>query len=422
MDEPPTSDDDTEAVLDGFSRPADPEHLGARERLEVLVTRFIDEARRGLSPSIEDYSRRNADLADEIRELFPLLTTLEEWSVQKEVECVADSFPTDDRLRFMGDYRLLREVGRGGMGVVFEAVHISSSHRAAVKVLPLRYIADLARRQDQLRREAATLAQLRHRNIVPVYSFGEHAGYCYYVMQFVDGVNLGWLFQRLRDNPEPVRLAEISHAAAGDIQLHTSTAEPSQKFLARDSWNGFAKIGIQVAQALAHAHERGVLHNDIKPGNLLLNLEGRVVVTDFGVGLPTDPAQPDQPQHALGTLRYMSPERLDGSFDARSDVYSLGATLYELVSQTPLYSAVDRRELIRLVKQAAPRPLTELVPSMPRDLGVIIHHALADKPEARYPSAQALISDLTRFLQGAPIEPPKRGVLRRIFGRRRRQG
>jgi serine/threonine protein kinase len=386
----------------------------------VLVSRFTDEARRGLSPSIEDYARRHPDLTDEIRSLFPLLNTLEDWSVHKEVECVADSFPSDDRLRQMGDYRLLREVGRGGMGRVFEAVHIESSHRVAVKVLPLRQIADLARRQDQLRREAATLAQLRHRNIVPVYSFGEHSGYCYYAMQFVDGVNLGWLFERLRHSGEPVRLAEISQAAAGDIRLYSSSIEPTQRFLARDSWNGFATIGVQIALALAHAHERGVLHNDIKPGNVLLNTEGRVVVTDFGVGLAPDPSQPDQPQHALGTLRYMAPERLVGRFDARSDVYSLGATLYELVSQTPLYAAPDRRELMRLVKQAAPRPLTEIIPPIPRDFAAIIHRALAGNPDERYPSAPALIADLMRFLQGTPLGAPPMGLFGKLFSRRGR--
>jgi serine/threonine protein kinase len=418
MDDQPLLNDDTEASIDGFARSADPEHLAARETLEVLVTHFTDEARRGLSPSIEDYADRHPALADEIRELFPLLATLEEWSVHKEVESTTESFPVDFRLRSLGDYRLLREAGRGGMGVVFEAVQAETSRRVAVKVLPLRQVADLSRRKDQLRREAATLAQLRHRNIVPVYSFGEHEGYCYYVMQFVDGVNLGWLIQRLRDNADAVKLAEISQAAAGDIRVYTPPADPSQKLLARDSWNGFATIGIQVAMALAHAHQRGVLHNDIKPGNLLLNTEGRVVVTDFGVGIQPDPTRPEQPQHALGTLRYMAPERLYGHSDARSDVYSLGATLYELISQTPLYAAPDRRELMRLVKQAAPRPLTELVPGLPRDLATIIHRTLAGDPNDRPATAQAFISDLLRFVQGDPLEAPSTSLMGRLFGRR----
>jgi serine/threonine protein kinase len=302
------------------------------------------------------------------------------------------------------------------MGVVFEAVHVDSSHRVAVKVLPLRQVHDVGRKQDQLRREAATLAQLRHRHIVPVYSFGEHEGYCYYVMQFVDGVNLGWLIQRLRQNAEAVRLAEIHQAAAGDIRLYASTAEPSQKLLARDSWNSFAKMAIQVASALAHAHERGVLHNDIKPGNLLLNTEGRVVVTDFGVGLNPNP---EQGQSALGTLRYMAPERLTGQCDVRSDIYSLGATLYELVSQTPMYPMTDRRELMQQVRNAQPLPLVELAPHIPPELNAIIRRATSGDPSKRQPTAQALTAELLRFVQGDAGEPQRRGLLGRLLRRRR---
>lgn len=413
---PPDDHDDTEAVLEGFPRPADPEHLAARDTLEVLMTRFTEETRRGRQPSVEEYAQRYPEFAEEIRRLFPLLGTLEQWSAQKEVECVADNFPHDFRHRTLGEYRLVREMGRGGMGVVFEAVHTESNHRVAIKVLPLRNISDVARRQEQLRREAATLAQLRHSNIVPVYSFGEQEGYCYYVMQFVEGVNLGWLIQRLRDRPEAVRLSEIYAACGGAAE---SLPEPAtQKFLARDSWNGFAKIALQVALALAHAHERGVLHNDIKPANLLLNTAGRVVVTDFGVGLQPDPLHPDQSGTALGTLRYMAPERLAGQSDVRSDLYSLGATLYEVVSQTPLYTAPDRRELIRLVQQANPRPLTELTPDIPRDLAAIIHRALSGDPRERYESATALIADLARFLQGVPLAG-SRGLFSRLFGRRK---
>jgi serine/threonine protein kinase len=419
MTQPLPADDDTEAVLEGFPRPADPERLAARETLEVLMTRFTEETRRGLQPSIDEYAHRHPEFADEIRRLFPLLGTLELWSAHKEVECVADNFPVDFRERCLGDYRLLREIGRGGMGVVFEALHVESNHRVAIKVLPLRNISDFPRRQDQLRREAATLAQLRHRNIVPVYSFGEQEGYCFYVMQFVEGVNLGWLIQRLRDRPDAVRLDEIRRAIAGEHADESPADGGSQKFLARDSWNGFAKIAVQVALALAHAHERRVLHNDIKPGNLLLTTEGRVVVTDFGVNLPPDPLRPDQPASALGTLRYMAPERLAGGGDARSDLYSLGATLYELVSQTPLYAAADRRELIRLVQQASPRPLAELTPDIPADLAAIIHRALAKDPAQRYPSAGALLTDLARLLHGEGLEGAWRGWLRRWFTRRR---
>jgi serine/threonine protein kinase len=391
------------ADLDGFPVASDPDNFRAREPLEVLVTRFSDAVRRGEQPSIEDYARRFRDWAPQIRELFPLIESLERWKTDKEVECLRRSVPDEFPVRQLGSYRLIRELGRGGMGIVFEAVHDDSQKRFAVKLLPWRFAADMPRWEERFRREATTIARLRHANIVQVFSFGTHEGYCYYVMQLVAGVSLDLIIRRLRE---------------------TSDAAPQEPVgLSRESWLDFAKIGLQVALALAHAHDAGVLHNDVKPANLLLEQNGHVVVTDFGIGRRVEENVAGAEEHPIGTLRYMAPERLLGHCDARSDVYSLGVTLYELVTQRPAFAAEEKRQLMELILASQPTPLRAIVPQIPRALETIILNAIAKEPEDRYPSASMMATDLLRLINDLPVASRRPGFWRRTMRRfERRSG
>ena len=390
----------TGADLDGFPVASDPENFRAREPLEVLVTRFSDAVRRGEQPSIEDYASRYRDWAPQIRELFPLIQSLEQWKTDKEIECLRRSVPDEFPVRQLGSYQLIRELGRGGMGIVFEAVHDDTGERFAVKLLPWRFAADMPRWKERFHREATTIARLRHANIVQVFSFGTHEGYCYYVMQLVEGVSLDRIIRRLRETSDP-----------GYVEDHAD--------LRRDSWLDFAQIGVQVALALAHAHEAGVLHNDVKPANLLLDRSGHVIVTDFGIGRRVEEAGAEE--HPVGTLRYMAPERLLGHCDARSDVYSLGVTLYELVTQTPAFAAEDKTELMKLILSSQPRPLRLVVPKIPRKLETIIQNATAQDQRDRYPSAAAMASDLLRLINDLPVASRRPGIWRRAMRRLRRQ-
>src|SRR5262249_40813860 len=155
---------------------------------------------------------------------------------------------------------------------------------------------------------ATTIARLRHPNVVRVHSFGTHEGYCYYVMQLVEGVSLDWIIRRLRETAGLVYVDEIRRAGREDRDLAPGTAEGgSATGLRRDSWYDFAHIGVQVALALAHAHENGVLHNDVKPANLLLERTGHVIVTDFGIGRRAEGDVTREDEHPTGTLRYMAP-------------------------------------------------------------------------------------------------------------------
>jgi len=409
--------DPLSANLDGFPVAADPENVRAREPLEVLVSRYADAARRGENPSIDEFARRYPDWADQIRELFPLIATLERWKSDKEVECLRRSVPDEFPVRRVGNYQFVRELGRGGMGIVFEAVQDGTGRRLAVKLLPWRFAADMSHWKERFHREATTIARLRHANIVRVYTFGTHEGYCYYVMQLVEGVSLDWIIRRLRESADLVYVDEIRKAGREDRESShvAANGDPASGSggLRRDSWHDFANIGLQVALALAHAHEKGVLHNDVKPANLLLERTGRVIVTDFGIGRRSSGDVAHEDDHPIGTLRYMAPERLLGRGGVRSDIYALGVTLYELVTQQPAFDAGDRRQLMDRIIHGQVRPLREIVPRIPRPLETIILNAMAAEPAERYHSAQALASDLLRFMHGLSVRSTRPGAFRR---------
>lgn len=413
--------DPFEPLLDGLPVKGDSGALHARDSLEVVLSRFADEVRSGALPSIEDYAARHPELATEIRDLFPLVFSLERWKDDKEVECLKRTVPDDFSVEAFGDYQVVRELGRGGMGVVFQAVHARSRRPVAVKLLPWRYAANMPRWKDRFHREAATIAALRHKNIVQVYSFACHEGYYYYVMEYIQGVGLDKLIERLRLSSRPCYLAELiatSNPGQGDRSKPAPVDETSDAFvITRDSWRGFARIGEQIASALAHAHQHDVLHNDIKPSNLLLRSNGQVIVTDFGIGrLNADQEGVDQSNEAaVGTLRYTAPERLQGIIDARCDVYSLGITLYELITQVTPYQAVNRPDLVDRVFNEELKAPSRIWPQIPYPLETILLKSTAKDPNDRYDSAIAMADDLRRFINGQRIHATRKSFLQKAL-------
>jgi eukaryotic-like serine/threonine-protein kinase len=279
-------------------------------------------------------------------------------------------------------FRIVREVGRGGMGVVYEALELSLGRRVALKVLRAVDQAD-PRALQRFLSEARIVARLHHTNIVPIFQVGEHKGLHYFAMEFIDGRGLDNVLQEQRQTP---RADNFAH----DV----------------------ARLGVQVAEALAHAHDHGVLHRDIKPSNLLLDPEGTVWVTDFGLAKDEHASLTD-PGEVVGTLRYLAPERFSGAVDARSDVYGLGATLYELLTLRPLHDESDRAKLLaHILHDEPPRPRA-IDGNIPRDLETIVLTALAKDPARRYPTARALADDLRRFLDDAPIHARRVSLLER---------
>ena len=364
----------------------------SRHPVELLAEEFAERLRRGETPSIEEYVQRLPEHSSTIRKVFAPILAIERLSDEQLAERQFESRTTRLTREHtqLGDFRIVRQVGRGGMGIVYEAIQQSLGRRVALKVLT----PDIAGSVEQLRRfqlEAATFAKLHHTNIVPIYGIGEADGLHFYAMQFIDGVTLASAIAQLSSSPSTVNSsidAPIEHALAaksGPAYMKT-----------------IAQLGFDVASALEHAHEHGIVHRDIKPGNLML--EGTTVwVTDFGIAKLTNETSHTKTGMLLGTLRYMAPEQFNGQADARSDIYSLGLTLYELLTLQPAFPDATHATLIKTKLDEARLRLRVFRPDVPRDLETIILKASACDAKERYHTAAALAEDLQRFLKDRPI-------------------
>jgi len=391
--------------------------------LDILAEEFVHRFREGERPSLSEYATRHPELAERILALFPALVEMEE--AGSAVRPVAGpgrrAPPVADRI---GEFRILRKLGAGGMGVVYEAVQESLGRHVALKVLSHGRAATYL---ERFRREARTAARLHHTNIVPVFAVGEAEGLHYYAMQFIHGQGLDAVLTEVRAmrRPEPIPPPEASALAAavarslhvGDFASGATEAEavplvPPAHPASKSDLSGrpdviyyreVARLGAQAAEALAYAHGQGVLHRDIKPANLLLDTQGTLWITDFGLAKADDSDDLTHTGDVVGTLRYMAPERLRGRADPRSDVYALGATLYELLALRPAFPYSDRLELMeRIAREDPPSPRRE-EPRIPRDLETIVRKAMARDPADRYRSAAELAEDLHRFRSDRPI-------------------
>jgi serine/threonine protein kinase len=306
----------------------------------------------------------------------------------------------------LGEFVLVREVGRGGMGVVYEAEQPSLHRRVAVKVLPSNFAADRKRLQ-RFTVEAQAAAAVAHPHIVPVFAVGEDSGIHFYAMRLIDGSPLdslaaGITFARRDSTLDP---------AATWPDSPSDAVPPSRLLdLARHDRSAYfravAKLGAAVARALDHAHQSGVVHRDVKPANLLLDCSGHVWVTDFGLAQFADTRSVTQTGTAVGTLRYMSPEQANGDrrrLDHRTDVYSLAATLYELVAGLPAFAAEEPVVLLRQITNDDPPAPRSVDPAVPPDLETVLLKALQKDPRDRYPTAAEFADDLDRFVSGRPV-------------------
>ncbi len=379
--------------------------LDRDERLAALIDEL---QRRGPAADVESAARDHPDLADELRGLWAAAQFAEAMArsggATRDATTAIDSrhqpSEADPNLpRAFGDYVLLSERGRGGMGVVYRARQTSLNRAVALKMV-LR--GDVASSTDRarVRAEAEAAARLVHPNIVSVYEVGEHDGHPYFAMQLVDGPTLA---ERIAKGPLPAREA--------------------------------AQLVAAVARGVDHAHKAGVLHRDLKPSNVLLDSNGVPHVTDFGLAklfdaeaqLPSDaPPGESTPQRLtqsgaiLGTPSYMSPEQAAGRKDlgTAADVYALGAILYELLTGRPPFQAASAMDTLMLVLEQDPVPPRLLNPGVPRELETIALKCLSKTPARRYATAGDLAADLEAYLAGEPVSAMASGLafaLERLF-------
>ncbi len=438
--------------------------------LDQLADEFVERLRRGERPALEDYASEHPKLAKEIRDLFPTLAVMEQVapsdagsSDPDETTGPAGQETATERFlpRQIGDYRILREIGRGGMGVVYEAEQQSLSRRVALKVLPAQVSKD-RRASERFRREARAAARLHHTNIVPVFDVGQDGDVCFYTMQFIQGQPLDEVIGELaelktsdltkadypagpinsvalslwREEFAPLNFGEAT-VFSGDRDVSASAADaaeaqdgpfsgsddssarsakedtsaavlPGRHDLStvesdyRHYFRSVARVGHQVSEALSYAHARGVIHRDIKPSNLLLDATGVVWVTDFGLAKTEDESL-TQTGDVVGTLRYMSPERFKGHCDARADVYGVGVTLYEMLTLRVAFDSHDRLTLMEQISSREPPRPRAIDPHVPQDLETVVLKAMEKDAKQRYQSAEELWEDLHRFLEDRPI-------------------
>jgi WD40 repeat protein/serine/threonine protein kinase len=428
------------------------------DTIHELADSFVARFRAGERPSVEEFAHRYPALADELRDLLPALVLLEQ-NVPPEERAGSDhavaSFGPPPEIE---GYSILREIGRGGMGIVFEAVQSSLGRHVALKILSRQSLLNPTH-LERFRLEARAAARLHHTHIVPVFGVGECKGLHYYAMQFIPGQSLDLVIDALRQ----MRHGDHSHddgtikdsytrsvaksllagnrfptqgevtpdglAVESEPEVFETPMEPRNPVTpasltdvqtGRQFYHSVARVGFQAAQALAYAHSEGILHRDVKPSNLILDANGDVWITDFGLARDESSDGLTHTGDIVGTLRYMAPERLEGWSDRRSDVYGLGATLYELLTQRPLLRAKSRGTLVDSVLHDIPPAPSKADPLVPRDLETIILKSISKEPAARYHTAAEMADDLQRFLGDRSILARRTSLMERLALWRRR--
>jgi serine/threonine protein kinase len=366
----------------------------------------------------EGYAQRYPDKADQLRALLPALQMLAEAASSGAARSTIDrASATHPALvaGVLGDYRLGRELGRGGMGVVYQAEQISLKRTVALKVLPFAAMLD-QRQLQRFQTEAQAAACLHHPHIVPVYAVGHERGVHYYAMQYIDGQSLEALLRELRRLGSRHKPTNSGGPAVTTIApLAALSTEGSIK--TRAYFRTVARLGLEAAEALEHAHQSGILHRDIKPANLLLDQRGNLWITDFGLARCRGEGDVTRTGDLLGTLRCMSPEQAlakPNLVDQRADLYSLGATLYELLTLEPVFPGNDRQRLLRQIADEEPKPPRHRNRAIPVELETIVLKALAKAPAERYTTAQALADDLRRFLEDKAILARRPSIVEKV--------
>ncbi len=397
-------------------------------RVLQVSREYLAELETGQFPDRDGYLARYPELATVIAEC---LDGVELAHALNQGQPPPATGPAEFATHPLGDFKILRELGRGGMGTVYEAVQLSLGRRVALKVLPFAAALDERQRQ-RFQLEAQAAAQLHHPHIVPVYAVGCDRGTHYYAMQLINGQPLSNWIAATRSPTRDASGRDSSEAAPAKSVLATATRDEeasgtlvhSQGTEAASTWfsqgadrkrfRAAATLAAQVADALEYAHATGIVHRDIKPANLLIDVVGNAWVTDFGLAQIAATASMTRTGDLLGTLRYMSPEQASGRrliLDHRCDIYALGATLYELLALRPMFPGQDRQTILQAILTEEPAPLRKLDRAIPVELETIVMKATAKSPHDRYASAAEFAADLRNYLNERPIQARRPTVI-----------
>jgi serine/threonine protein kinase len=410
---------------------------GLAELVEELTARL----KAGESIDLNAFLEDRAEYAAALRDLYPALRLLADCSRPASVPPSGDDPPADEAPPGeLGDFRILREIGRGGMGVVYEAEQISLRRRVALKVLPFAATMD-PRGLQRFQNEARAAASLHHTNIVPVFAVGCERGVHYYAMQIIEGRTLARVIEERRHlkqkkspapKPDPAKGdATVPYAPSPALPPADATTAPRAAISTEgtlrdpDYFRLVARLGVQAAEALDHAHQVGVVHRDVKPSNLLIDAAGTIWIMDFGLAQLQTEGTLTLTGDLVGTVRYMSPEQALAKrvpIDHRTDVYSLGATLYELLTLRPVFTGEGRQDLLRQIAFDEPERPRRVNRAIPTELETILLKALEKNPKDRYGTAQEMADDLRRYLEDRPIQArrPSWGKVAAKWARRHR--
>ena len=427
-------------------------------RLTRAMNEYLEALEAGQHPDRDALLARHPEFAEELAASLDGIDFIHNVAPQIRERSIDGDGPTS-RIRArvnLGDYQIVREIGRGGMGVVYEATQLSLGRPVALKVLPFAAVMDHKQLQ-RFKNEAQAAALLHHQHIVPVYAVGSERGVHYYAMQYIEGRTLAEVIAQLRrisgkdvaarepakcppselveqptsDHFAPEKASSLPQPSVSLVRDRSSDSNSSVSAadtspvgaISTDGstksaafFRTVANLGIQAAEALEHAHDQGVIHRDIKPSNLLLDAQGKVWITDFGLARVETDAGLTMSGDLLGTVRYMSPEQSLAKrivVDQRTDIYSLGVTLYELLTLQPVFSGRDRQELLRQIAFEDPRPPRRINKSVPAELETIVLKSMSKNPAERYATAQDLADDLERFLQDKPIKAKRPSLVQR---------
>jgi serine/threonine protein kinase/tetratricopeptide (TPR) repeat protein len=430
------------------------------ELLGDIISQLTGQLEQGTPIDLSCYERQYPQFIDQIRLLLPTLETLVYMGhppnnpSDSSGHLHADSGVMSEKR--LGDYRIIEKLGQGGMGVVYRAEQISLQRTVALKVLPFAAVMD-EKAITRFKNEARAAGTLHHDNIVPVHGVGTERGVHYYAMALINGVTMADVIHELKQSvlsnartvldqiPVDRVLKEndtFVKAAAGISRRWVSASDsaPSlppptdadaletvrmlqnalstrRSLFGSRFFEQVARIGMQTAEALHHAHEHGIVHRDIKPGNLMVDPTGKVWVTDFGLARIESDVGMTMTGDVLGTLRYMAPEQALGKrimVDHRADIYSLGATLYELLTLRPVFEAVNREELLKQLTFEEPKPIRKVHPAVPVDLETVVMKAIAKDPDERYATASEMADDLRAIRNSQPILAKPFSVQQRI--------